>query len=143
MGQTRSTVYTGANQAASVTDALGRPTKFEYDPAGNVKTVTDPNNQSTRFEHDPTFNRVTKITDALNQLTSCTHDPANGNLLTVTAPLNHVTIITYNHFGQPASRRELERCDAEPGERAFISRQQVALTATPFQRSRASTRPTA
>ena len=99
--------YSQANTATpftTVTDALGRKTKYHY-AVGPQRVVTriegncDCGNASetASYEYDDRFNMVKEI-DALLNETSYTHDE-NGNVLTMTDVFGTQTY-TYNFFRQ-------------------------------------------
>ena len=97
----------GGNTYTSVTDGLGRVTKYNYKKAAlsGLKQLTSVEGncdcgsgaEKTSYEYDDNWN-VVKETDALGNATSYTHD-ADGNMLTATDALGTITY-TYNQFGQ-------------------------------------------
>ena len=71
--QTTTILRDPGNRPYSVTDALGRTTVTEYDPAGDVTGVTllaDTANQvSYSFTYDPVYHQLTSVTDPLAHTT--------------------------------------------------------------------------
>ncbi|MGY6274216.1 RHS repeat-associated core domain-containing protein [Methylomonas sp. MgM2] len=86
---------------ASVTDANGHTTRYEYDALGNrIKQIDPvPFNYETAWTYDPVFNRMTGMTDANGRLTSYDIDPANGNRLRETDPLGGIRQWSYDSHG--------------------------------------------
>jgi YD repeat-containing protein len=58
----------------SVTDPLGRTTKYAYDPFNEVTSVTDPLNGTASFSYDLTSHQLASITDRLNHSSSISYD---------------------------------------------------------------------
>lgn len=73
--------YNGLGWLTGVTDALGRLTKYDYDPNGNrvrVITPNDFNGLTTTYRYDE-LNRLAESVNSLGLKTSYSYDPA-GNL---------------------------------------------------------------
>lgn len=89
----------------TVTDALGRVTKYYFDKSKgrNVVTKTEGNcncgggSEVTTYEYDDKLN-LTKKTDALNRQTTYTYN-TTGDPLTMTDVWG-TSVLTYNSFGQ-------------------------------------------
>jgi RHS repeat-associated protein/uncharacterized repeat protein (TIGR01451 family) len=107
---------------ASVTDAVGNTTGYEYALAENKTTVTypdggvatltydangllmsktDPLNHTTTYSYDANRNKLTE-TNALQQATTYTYD-ARGNMASTTDPAGKTIRWTYNPYGTPAT----------------------------------------
>ena len=82
---TYSSVY---DQLASVTDALNRTTRFDYDAKGNLVTATDPLNHTTTVTYNGAGQPAT-VTDALNNASQLTYDL--GDLVSTTDPLGRTS----------------------------------------------------
>lgn len=95
----------------TVTDALGRTTKYWFDKSKgrNVITKTEGNcncgsgSQTTVYEYDDRLNLIKKVDALLNQ-TVYTYD-GNGNRLSMTNVLGTETY-TYNAFGEILTRTD-------------------------------------
>jgi RHS repeat-associated protein len=61
------------DQVTTVTDPIGSPVQFVYDPNGNLLSHTDPRGNSTVYTYDA-MNRVATKRDALLNVESYTHD---------------------------------------------------------------------
>jgi RHS repeat-associated protein len=128
--------YTPRGLVATVTDPLGRVTKYDYGPlgrllqitlaagtadqgvrkfgydvAGNVATVTDENGHQTINGYDP-MNRLTSVVKP-NPDGSATPGPktiyrydAAGNLFSQTDPLGHTTVYTYDALNRRTVTRD-------------------------------------
>jgi YD repeat-containing protein len=102
-------VQDGANfRVATVTDALGRVTRYAYDTANRKTSVTDALGAVTVFEND-TAGRLTKVTapavNGVSQVTSYAYD-ANGNVLSIVEPGGNTITMTYDARGNQLSQRD-------------------------------------
>lgn len=112
-----STRYAGTNLVETVTDDLGRQTRYTYDVWGNVKTVTTMNGTAaaaTTTIKDPLASanpalpastadynaagQPTRVTTALNKTTQT--DYANGEPVSVTDPLGRTTTAFRDSLGR-------------------------------------------
>lgn len=117
-----SSTYHADGRLASLTDALGNTTRYDYDLAANKTTLTypdggvaafkyaanglllsetDPLNHTTTYTYDGKRNKLTE-TNALQQTTTHTYD-AGGNLASTTDPAGKTLRWTYNSFGMPVT----------------------------------------
>jgi RHS repeat-associated protein len=97
----------GSNLLLSATDAVGRQTRFGYDPAGNLTTLTrlagTPNASATTFGYEPTYNLLTDATDALGHASSFGYD-ASGELTSIRNGDDEETTLAYaNGDGLPTA----------------------------------------
>jgi RHS repeat-associated protein len=114
------TTYHPDGRLASITDAVGNITRYDYNlaenktiitnPDGGVVTrkydanglllsETDPLNHTRTYTYDSNRNKLTD-TNALQQTSSYTYD-TRGNLLTFTDPGLKTVRFTYNEFNLP------------------------------------------
>ena len=114
------TTYHPDGRLASITDAVGNITRYDYDLAQNKTIITnpdggivtrkfdanglllseiDPLNHTRTYTYDSNRNRLTD-TNALQQTSNYTYD-THGNLLTFTDPGGKTIRFTYNEFGIP------------------------------------------
>jgi len=122
-GNTESaTTYHPDGRLASVTDAVGNITRYDYDLAQNITIVTNPDggvvkikydsrglplsetnalNQTTTYTYDANRNKLTE-TNALQQTTTLAYD-TKGNVTTITDPVGRVMRWSYNQFGIPTT----------------------------------------
>jgi RHS repeat-associated protein len=117
-----SATYHPDGRLASLTDAAGHTTRYDYDLAENRTIVTypdggvasfkyaanglllsktDPLNHTTTYTYDANRNKLTE-TNALQQTTTHTYD-ARGNLTSTTDPAGKTQRWTYNQYGTPAT----------------------------------------
>lgn len=97
--------YVGPSETR-VTDALGRVTRYFFDPSRPLRVLTRVEGHcscggGSRVEtwtHDAQLN-VTSRTDALGRTAGYTYDDA-GNMLTSTDALGHTTAFTYDDSGR-------------------------------------------
>jgi YD repeat-containing protein len=90
------------NNLMSVTDVLGRITRYTYDQNGNTTSIVDPAGNTTIMEYDQDLNKPISIMDALGNVTEIGYD-SKGNLTSIEDPLENTTSIAYNRYGQPVS----------------------------------------
>lgn len=90
----------------SVTDRLGRATQITYHaPSGKIATLTNADGTATKFDYAPrtvagiTFFDVAKITSSDGTSRSFKYD-ANGNLISVTDELGKKVTFTYDGHGR-------------------------------------------
>src|SRR6185369_10734329 len=114
------TTYHPDGRLASITNAVGNTTRYDYDLAANKTIVTnpdggvvtrkfdanglllsetDPLNHTKTYTYDSNRNKLTE-TNALQQTANYTYD-TQGNLLSFTDPGNKTIRWTYNQFGFP------------------------------------------
>src|SRR5215213_2091676 len=114
------TTYHPDGRLASIKDAVGNTTRYDYDIAANKTIITnpdggvvtrkydanglllsetDPLNHTTYYTYDSNRNKLTE-TNSLQQTTSYTYD-TRGNLLSFTDPGVKTARWTYNQFGTP------------------------------------------
>lgn len=114
------TTYHPDGRLASITNAVGNTTRYDYDLAANKTIVTnpdggvvtrqfdanglllsetDPLNHTKTYTYDSNRNKLTE-TNALQQTTNYTYD-TQGNLLSFTDPGGKTIRWTYNQFGFP------------------------------------------
>ena len=114
------TTYHPDGRLASIKDAVGNTTRYDYDIAANKTIITnpdggvvtrkydanglllsetDPLNHTTNYTYDSNRNKLTE-TNSLQQTTSYTYD-TRGNLLSFTDPGVKTARWTYNQFGTP------------------------------------------
>ncbi|PZG00164.1 Teneurin-1 [Micromonospora deserti] len=99
------TAYDAAGQLTSVTDPLGKVTRYEYDQLGRVSKRIAPNDGATAYTYDDLGN-VLSSTDPTGAVTTATYDYL-GRTLTTTEVVrqestNHTTRYTYNAQGWPS-----------------------------------------
>jgi RHS repeat-associated protein len=97
-------IEAGTNLTRSITDHIGRVTRFEYDSYANISTITDPDGNITSFEYEPTYQRLVRQIDTqpFNYLTEYKYD-SHGNLTTIIDPMGFETNNTYDKYGQLTS----------------------------------------
>ena len=116
------TTYHPDGRLASIRDAVGNTTRYDYDltqnktivtnpdagivtltynAAGLLLSQTDPLNHTTSYTYDGNRNKLTE-TNALQQTTTYTYD-TRGNMSSVTDPAGKIMRWTYNQFGTPIS----------------------------------------
>ncbi|HKG60485.1 MAG TPA: RHS repeat-associated core domain-containing protein [Pyrinomonadaceae bacterium] len=122
-GNTESaTTYHPDGRLASVTDAVGNTTRYDYDLAQNITIVTNPDggavkikydsrglplsetnelNQTTTYTYDLNRNKLTE-TNPQQQTTTFAYD-TKGNVTTITDPVGRVMRWSYNQFGIPTT----------------------------------------
>lgn len=114
-----SSTYHADGRLATVTDAAGNTTRYDYDVAANTSFITypdggvatfhyatnglllsetDPLGHTTTYTYDANRNKLTE-TNALQQTTTYTYD-ARGNVASVTDPAGKTRRWTYNQYGQ-------------------------------------------
>ncbi len=102
---TTSLAYNEFAEPTSITDSLGRTTRYDYDTNGNLTAITDPMGRSTTFGHDGE-GELTSETDPDGHTVSYKYE--DGHQVGVTNPLGAETQISYNGIGQPLSVRDPE-----------------------------------
>lgn len=98
--KTMSRVYNTFNQLTAVKDSAQNATLFDYDANGNVKLVTDALGRKTRYSYDPLGRVSETLQDSLG-LKASTKVKYNalGQVAQVTDPNNRATLYAYNGFG--------------------------------------------
>ncbi|MGW4644937.1 colicin E3/pyocin S6 family cytotoxin [Kitasatospora sp. NPDC004289] len=91
--------YDTANRVTTVTDGLGRATRYHYDRNDHVVRVVDPAGHELRTGHDR-YGHVVSTTDQLGRTTRYELD-AHGRPVRVTHPDGSTTETAYNAFGLP------------------------------------------
>jgi RHS repeat-associated protein len=106
------------NLLNSVTDALGRRTRFIYDTTpgstANVLAVHRLDNTATpiitTFTYDAVSNVAKSVTDPLGHLWAFDHDPVTGQVVTIKNPApfdaTQQTVLTYTPAGQVQTVRD-------------------------------------
>jgi len=82
---------------ASVSDPLGRTTRFAYDELRRTNQIVDAEGGVVRFDYDAVGNR-TKVVDPVNNVTTFVYDAAN-RLIHQIDPLGHTNLFTYDAVG--------------------------------------------
>jgi YD repeat-containing protein len=77
-----------------VADALGRPTRYDYDVVGNRVIKMDPMGNTEVCEYDD-LNHLVMVKDAEGNTTSYIYD-RRGNIIAITDPLGNVTKYYYD-----------------------------------------------
>jgi RHS repeat-associated protein len=109
------------NQLSTVTDALGKVTRYDYDDRGALRKVTDPLGRATTFTvndagqvtgvADPlgktttttySLGDVVSVTDPLGRMQQTAHDAA-GRVVAATDPLGNATTTRYDVLGHPVT----------------------------------------
>jgi RHS repeat-associated protein len=115
--------YFANGRLESITDAMGKTTRYTYDLVNNITTTIHPDNTGTTiqqfdsnglllneidplgrprsFTYDANRNKRTE-TDALNKTTTYDYD-SNGHLKSISDPLNRTISFVNNEHGQPIS----------------------------------------
>jgi RHS repeat-associated protein len=100
-----------------------RTTLYEYDAAGNLIAATDALGRVTRYEYDP-LDRLTRVVDPAGNQTTFTYDSL-GNLLTTTDPLDRTTRYEYDALSRLVRVTDAlgsQWCYAYDGEGNLIAR---------------------
>jgi RHS repeat-associated protein len=84
----------------TITDALGRKTKYAYDANGNLESVTDANGHKTKYTYDAA-DEQTKVEQPNGTITETGYDGA-GQVTSQTDGNKHVTKYTRNVLEQVA-----------------------------------------
>ena len=92
---------------ASVTDANGHTTRYEYDAKGNRIKMIDALGHTTIYEYEPIFNHVTKITHANGSVTENQYDSFGNRIQEIkdVGGLNVQTNWTYDAQGNVLSQQ--------------------------------------
>jgi RHS repeat-associated protein len=93
--------YNDGGDIASITDPLGNKVSVFLDGAGRAAATTDALGRSTKYTYDA-GDRLTKVVDASGQTTLFEHDP-NGNLTKVTDPRLKTRVMTYDSMDRIAT----------------------------------------
>ena len=98
----------GKFRVATVTDALGRVTRYAYNTANRKTSVRDALGAVTVFEND-TEGRLTRVSapavNGVSQVTSYAYD-ANGNVLRIVEPGGNTITMAYDARGNQLSQRD-------------------------------------
>ncbi|MGP3981415.1 putative T7SS-secreted protein [Streptomyces sp. KR80] len=87
------------HRVTTITDSLGRTSRYLINERSQVVAEIDPLGAVTRFERDR-YNRLLSRTDPLGATTHFTYDE-HGNLTAVTRPDGRQTTAEYNELGLP------------------------------------------
>ena len=101
VNSTVSYTYGPDREVQTVTDALGRVTRYAYDGQGNRTSITDPLGRVTTATYDQ-FNNPLMVTNPAGETSSFTYDD-RGNPLTATGPDGAETSFTINADGTVAT----------------------------------------
>lgn len=93
-----------AGDLVSMSDPLGRETRFHLDPIGRRVAVSDPLGNKTGFDYDDA-DQLTKITAPDGGETSFAHD-LNGNLTRVTDARGNARSATYDSMDRVATQTD-------------------------------------
>lgn len=91
--------YDPAGNRDSVTDALGRETRFTFNEMGRITSLTTAAGRATTFSYAPNGVDLEKISDPLGTVT-LTYGPQH-QVLSLTDRLDRTTRFSYNEYGQP------------------------------------------
>ncbi|MFO1387701.1 RHS repeat-associated core domain-containing protein [Cellvibrio sp.] len=96
-----------SNNRLTITDALGRVTKFQYDYLGNVTSETFLYGTATPIKHsfgyDQVFGQLTQYTNPIAKVFKYGYD-GKGNLISKTDPLGHVKSVSLDTEGKITSQ---------------------------------------
>src|SRR5262249_48353687 len=95
---TTTIVYDGAG-GTTLTDGLGKITKYVADSSGNITQVVDPLGNTARLTFDSS-GRLQTLTDKTGGKTSYTYDPASGLIASLTDAAGNKTSYTYTSQSQ-------------------------------------------
>lgn len=117
LGQTERHEYEPVfNNPTSMTDKVGRVTRFGYDARGNLTSVIDALSQTTSFMYDQ-FGEITSVTDPLTHTSRVEYD-AQGNVTARENASTNRSTMEYDGIGRvtavtdPLSRRTSMTYDA-------------------------------
>ncbi|MFE5481360.1 putative T7SS-secreted protein [Streptomyces sp. NPDC056527] len=91
--------YTWADDLTTITDALGRTTRYEVDDRRQIVAETDPTGAVTRYERDGRGRPLSR-TDPLGSIGRFSYDE-DGRLVAVVRPDGRVTTTEYDVLGLP------------------------------------------
>ncbi|MEU7021308.1 putative T7SS-secreted protein [Streptomyces sp. NPDC046203] len=122
----------GAAGETTLTDALGRTTRYEVDDRALVTAVTEPDGAVTRYTHDARGRELSR-TDPLGHVTRFAYD-REGRLTTVTRPDGRTTGAEYDELGLPVritgpDGNRLRQTYDERGNRTSVTSPSGARTA--------------
>jgi len=103
MNNTVSFAYSGSD-LVSVTDSLGRSTRFVYDAIGRVLMSIDPIGNTTEYKYD-SVGRVTETTDPMSHRVRFGYD-LNGNMISSTDQRGNITLYTYDIMDRLSTRTD-------------------------------------
>jgi RHS repeat-associated protein len=83
----------------SIIDPNGNPTTSTFDGDGNVLTTTDPLGRTTSYSYN-SFDEVTQTVSPAGEVSSATYD-AQGNILSSSDPTGQTTNYTYADLAHP------------------------------------------
>ncbi|MBP6563160.1 MAG: DUF4150 domain-containing protein [Neisseriaceae bacterium] len=107
-------------RALSMTDPLGRVTRYQYNLAGQVTSIMTPDQQMSQILYDDQ-NRLHEAIDPHGNVHSFNYDEV-GNLVHHTDAQNQVTRYEYNEFGLPVLITNVTN-----GQNAFVYNAQKQL----------------
>ena len=100
--ETTNYIYSSDNLISTITDQLGRVTKYSFDVFANPTWITGlsgtPNAVTTNLVYDTRFSNPLAVTDPLGNTTSINYD-TYGSATSVSDPLGHQTTFGYNGMG--------------------------------------------
>ncbi|WP_329118633.1 putative T7SS-secreted protein [Streptomyces sp. NBC_01353] len=91
--------YTWADDLTTITDALGRTTRYEVDDRRQIVAETDPTGAVTRYERDGR-GRLLSRTDPLGSITRFSYDE-DGRVVAAVRPDGRTTTAEYDTLGLP------------------------------------------
>ncbi|MFC0526115.1 RHS repeat-associated core domain-containing protein [Phytohabitans kaempferiae] len=122
----------GIARPVRITDPQGNVTRVTYDGFSNVRTVTDPIGRLTDYQYDPNGN-LTTVTDPRQNATEYGYD-SSDRLHTVTDPLDRVTTYDYDGNGNletaTSARGKVTSYDYDELDRPELVRYGVSGTTT-------------
>jgi RHS repeat-associated protein len=95
---TTSHTYNDHNEVTSVTDMLGRVTRYQYDTGGNLTMVVNAVGNTNALTYD-SEGQATSYTDFLGHMTSFVYT-GGSHPTTIINPEGGSRTLTYNEFGQ-------------------------------------------
>ncbi len=100
-----SRVYNNLNQMITLADATGTPTDFTYDANGNIASITDALSRQSKYEYDShnRIKRTLKDAEGIEADSRFTYNEL-GNLVTATDPKGIETRYIYEGLGNLAKQ---------------------------------------
>ena len=104
-GGVRTVTWNDAGKPQSAIDALGRPTRFDYDTNGNLHQLSNPvDDQPTRFEHDALGNTTAVI--APNGATTRYYRDDFGRTVAIDSPDSGIDLRSHDAAGRLVAGRD-------------------------------------